>query len=72
MCLLRAPEKYIAGAALDRAGLDSVGSSTSHDPVGLHGLFYSSLHKSDYGLKFVRIGGGGVSLLSFISLHVFA
>jgi hypothetical protein len=23
MCLQRAPEKYIAGAALDRAGLDS-------------------------------------------------
>jgi hypothetical protein len=23
MCLRRAPEKYIAGAALDRAGLDS-------------------------------------------------
>jgi hypothetical protein len=29
MCLRRAPEKYIAGAALDRAGLDNVGSSTS-------------------------------------------
>jgi hypothetical protein len=24
MCLRRAPEKYIAGAALDRAGLDSL------------------------------------------------
>jgi hypothetical protein len=24
MCLRRAPEKYIAGAALDRAGLDSI------------------------------------------------
>jgi hypothetical protein len=24
MCLRRAPEKYIAGAALDRAGLDNV------------------------------------------------
>jgi hypothetical protein len=23
MCLRRAPEKYIAGAALDRAGLDN-------------------------------------------------
>jgi hypothetical protein len=34
MCLRRAPEKYIAGAALDRAGLDNVGSSTSqpHKP----------------------------------------
>jgi hypothetical protein len=27
MCLRRAPEKYIAGAALDRAGLDSVETS---------------------------------------------
>jgi hypothetical protein len=26
------------GAALDRAGLDSVGPSTSHNPMGLHGL----------------------------------
>jgi hypothetical protein len=34
----RAPEKYIAGAALDRAGLDNVGSSPSHNPLGLHGL----------------------------------
>jgi hypothetical protein len=38
MCLRRAPEKYIAGAALDRAGLDSVGSSTSHSATGLQGL----------------------------------
>jgi hypothetical protein len=44
MCLRRAPEKYIAGAkapagsALDRAGLDNVESSTSHNPVGSHGL----------------------------------
>jgi hypothetical protein len=38
MCLRRAPEEYIAGAALDRAGLDNVGSSTSHNPTGLHGL----------------------------------
>jgi hypothetical protein len=42
MCLRRAPEKYIAGAkapagaALDRAGLDTVGSSTSHNAIGLH------------------------------------
>jgi hypothetical protein len=38
MCLRRAPEKYIAGAALDRAGLHNVGVSTSHSPVGPHGL----------------------------------
>jgi hypothetical protein len=38
MCLWRAPEKYIAGAALDRAGLGNVGFSTSHNPLGLHGL----------------------------------
>jgi hypothetical protein len=38
MCLWRAPEKYIAGAALDRAGLDNVGSLTSYNPIGLHGL----------------------------------
>jgi hypothetical protein len=44
MCLRRAPEKYIAGAkapagtALDRAGLDNVGSLTSHSPIGLHDL----------------------------------
>jgi hypothetical protein len=40
MCLRRAPEKYIAGdkapagAALDRAGLDNVGSLTSHNRIG--------------------------------------
>jgi hypothetical protein len=34
MCLRRAPEKYIAGVALDRAGLDNVGSSTSLQPCG--------------------------------------
>jgi hypothetical protein len=34
MCLRRAPEKYIAGAALDRAGLDNVGSIASLNPVG--------------------------------------
>jgi hypothetical protein len=38
MCLRRAPEKHIAGAALDSAGLDNMGSSTSHNPIGLHGL----------------------------------
>jgi hypothetical protein len=38
MCLRRAPEKYIAGAALDRAGLDNVGFSTSHNLTDLHGL----------------------------------
>jgi hypothetical protein len=38
MCLRRAPEKYIAGAALDRAGPDNMGSSTSHNPIGFHGL----------------------------------
>jgi hypothetical protein len=36
MWLRRAPEKYIAGAALDRASLDNVGSLTSHNPIGLH------------------------------------
>jgi hypothetical protein len=30
MCLRRAPEKYIAGAAFDRAGLDNVRSLTSY------------------------------------------
>jgi hypothetical protein len=38
MCLRRAPEKYIAGAALDRADLDNMKSSKSHNPIGLHGL----------------------------------
>jgi hypothetical protein len=38
MCLRRAPEKYIAGAALDRADLDNVGCLISHNPTGLHGL----------------------------------
>jgi hypothetical protein len=38
MCLRRATEKYIAGAALDRAGLDNVGSATSNNSIGLHGL----------------------------------
>jgi hypothetical protein len=38
MCLRRAPEKYIAGAALDRAGLNSVASSMSHSPIALHCL----------------------------------
>jgi hypothetical protein len=32
MCLRWAPEKYIAGAAFDRAGLDNVRSLTSHNP----------------------------------------
>jgi hypothetical protein len=44
MCLRRAPEKYIAGAALDRAGLDNVGSLTSHNPIGLHGLLRGELY----------------------------
>jgi hypothetical protein len=47
MCLRRAPEKYIAGAALDRAGLGNVGPLTSHNPIGLHfllrGQFYFTL-----------------------------
>jgi hypothetical protein len=38
MCLRRAPEKYIAGAALDRAGLDSVRFSTYHNNICLHVL----------------------------------
>jgi hypothetical protein len=44
MCLWRATEKYITsamapvGAALDRAGLENVGTSASHKPMGLHGL----------------------------------
>jgi hypothetical protein len=29
---------YIAGAALDRAGVNNVGSLTSDNPVGLQGL----------------------------------
>jgi hypothetical protein len=56
MCLRKAPEKYIAGAkapagaALDRAGLENVGPSTSHNRVGLHGLlqehfeFFTFIH----------------------------
>jgi hypothetical protein len=44
MCLRRAPEKYITGATLDRAGLDNVGPSTSHNPMGLHGLFQEQLY----------------------------
>jgi hypothetical protein len=35
MCLRRAPEKYITGAALDRAGLENTEASTSLNPVGL-------------------------------------
>jgi hypothetical protein len=42
MCLRRAPEKYIAGAALDTAGLDNVVSSTSRICIGLHGLLGDS------------------------------
>jgi hypothetical protein len=38
MCLRRASEKYIAGAALDRAGQDNVEFLTSHNPIGLQGL----------------------------------
>jgi hypothetical protein len=50
MCLRRAPEKYIAGAkaparpALDRAGLDNVGSSTAHNLIGLNGLLQRLRH----------------------------
>jgi hypothetical protein len=50
MCLRRAPEKYIAGAALDRAALENVGSSTSHNPIGLHDFTFRHLilyHKRD-------------------------
>jgi hypothetical protein len=43
MCLRRAPEKYIAGAALDRAGLDNGGSLTSYNPTGLHGPSWGQL-----------------------------
>jgi hypothetical protein len=43
MCLWKAPEKYIAGAALDRAGLDNVGSSTSHNLIGLHACLRDSV-----------------------------
>jgi hypothetical protein len=49
MCLRRAPEKYIAGAALDRAGLDNVGSSTSHNPIGLHGLIRGQFSRYSNG-----------------------
>jgi hypothetical protein len=34
----------IIGAALDRADLDIVGSSTSHNPASLHGLLRRQLH----------------------------
>jgi hypothetical protein len=43
MCLRGALEKYIAGAALDRAGLDNVGCLISYSPVGLHGLLRGQL-----------------------------
>jgi hypothetical protein len=29
---------------MDRAGLDNVGSSTSHNPKGLHGLLQGQIH----------------------------
>jgi hypothetical protein len=35
MCLRRAPEKNIAGATLDMAGLDNV--DVDHKPIGPHG-----------------------------------
>jgi hypothetical protein len=38
MCLRRAPEKYIAGAALDRAALEHVGASASDSLMDIHGL----------------------------------
>jgi hypothetical protein len=44
MCLRRAPEKYIAGAASDRAGLDNMGSLASHNHIGLHGLLRGWLY----------------------------
>jgi hypothetical protein len=48
MCLRRAPEKYIAGAALDRAGLDNrlinvgkdVSSITSRTLLPRNIIFY--------------------------------
>jgi hypothetical protein len=43
MCLQRAPEKYIAGAALDRAGLDNVGILISNKLIGLQGLLEGKL-----------------------------
>jgi hypothetical protein len=53
MCLQRAPEKYIVGAALDRAGIDNVGPLNVSQPYGpsrsltgialLHFTFTSSM-----------------------------
>jgi hypothetical protein len=37
MCLRRAPEKYIAGAALDRAGLDNRLKDGGKDVSPTHG-----------------------------------
>jgi hypothetical protein len=45
MCLRRAPEKYFTGAALDKAGLEDVGASTSHTLMGLHGLLQGQLYR---------------------------
>jgi hypothetical protein len=44
MCLRRVPEKYIAGAALDRAGVETVGYSTSQNPTGFHGQLQEELY----------------------------
>jgi hypothetical protein len=60
MCLRRAPEKYIAGAALDRAGLDNVGSLTHHNPADLR------LKCSSYIKEACRDFSGEPNLLKLI------
>jgi hypothetical protein len=42
--LTEGARKVPAGAALDRAGLENVLSSASHNPIGLHGLLRGWLY----------------------------
>jgi hypothetical protein len=63
MCLRRAPEKYIAGAALDRAGLDNVGSSTSQNPIGLQGLLWEQLYCLS-NILYVNVQGPEIYILN--------
>jgi hypothetical protein len=55
MCLWRAPEKYIAGAALDRAAIDLRFSDDSNIHKTLH--FTTVFPRFSVGGKTARCGG---------------
>jgi hypothetical protein len=56
MCLRRAPEKYIAGAALDRAGLRVLATVYNSDNLWVFGLCQSKLKDiTDVSIMFLTL-----------------